>query len=35
LRADVAPIVNNVSVPGGLFNAGDLLIIQRWMLLSP
>ncbi len=35
LRADVAPIVNNVSVPDGLFNAGDLLIIQRWMLVSP
>ena len=35
LRGDVAPIVNNVSVPDGLFNAGDLLIIQRWMLVSP
>jgi hypothetical protein len=35
LRGDVAPIVNNVSVPDGLFNVGDLLIIQRWMLISP
>ena len=35
LRGDVAPIVNNVSLPDGLFNAGDLLIIQRWMLVSP
>jgi len=35
LRADVAPIISNVSVPDGLFNAGDLLIIQRWMLVSP
>ena len=35
LRGDVAPVVNNVSVPDGIFNVADLLIIQRWALASP
>ena len=35
LRADVAPVINNVSVPDGILNAADLLIIQRRALASP
>jgi hypothetical protein len=35
LRGDVAPVVNNVSVPDNILNAADLLIIQRRALASP
>jgi len=35
LRGDVAPVVNNVSVPDGTIDAADLLIVQRWTLASP
>jgi hypothetical protein len=35
LRADVAPVINNVSVPDGFLDAADLLIIQRRALASP
>jgi hypothetical protein len=29
LRGDVAPLVSGIPTPNGIFNAGDLLIIQR------
>jgi len=35
LRGDVAPVINNVSVPDSILNAADLLIIQRRVLASP
>jgi hypothetical protein len=35
LRGDVAPVINNVSVPDSILNAADLLIIQRRALASP
>lgn len=35
LRGDVAPLVDNVAVPDGVFNVADLLVIQRWVLAAP
>jgi len=32
LRGDVAPLISGLPVPDGVINAGDLVVIQQWVL---